>query len=1067
MRDLLKRYGWHEWLSHTNFSFLLGASHPHEYIERASNLDYESLAITDYDGVYGIARAYGERKKLANAKEIAQLPLHYGAELHLDADHHQSVVLQNTLTLIAQSHRGYYNLCKIISFMHRERKSNAFIPLPKLLEFPVEDLVAIQAMRGLIRRDTVSSRSLEARFAKLNDHFCGRVYLAISRHLSPAEDHWIQATWTLAKRMGLRILLSQDPFFHTRSRKNISDILSAIRHNKTVDSVSEQLFVNSERCLHPKPYLEQIYGSLPFCRQALVNANELAESINFDLDELRYQYPQEFVPSGYSSQSFLEKIVWEKAETLYAGDIPASCSKLLTKELDLIKLLNFADYFLTVWDIVCWARSQNILCQGRGSAANSAVCFVLGITALDPQHFNLLFERFISLERGDPPDIDVDFENARREEVIQYIYTRYGRDRAAMVCNVICFRSKGALRSVGKALGVAEPLLNKASKLLRRRHLRHSDINLLVDNIAQGQVISSHTLRLWAEVAKELRGFPRHLGIHSGGFMLTHRSINWLLPVEPASMPGRSVITWCKDDIEGLGFFKIDILALGMLTAIKKTLQLINQHYKKSLVLASIPAQDQRTYAMIQAAETVGTFQIESRAQMAFLPKHLPQSFYDLVVQVAIIRPGPIEGGMVQSYLKRRRGQQDWTMPHPKLEKILRRSYGVPIFQEQIMRIAIAVGGFSAGEADELRKKIGAFSISSNEANCWIERLKQGMRDNGISEAFITTISGHMRGFASYGFPESHAASFALIAYASAYLKCHYPDAFFAALLNSQPMGFYAPDTLIKTARHGGKHSKAIEVLPVCLWHSEWDSGLSPCSDSKRYAPFAIRLGLRMVNGLNRKNAQTFVSRRKLYGKQQAGRAPLATLLSWRALDNKDLSSLAAANALHLWGYQRRDAIWLAASAPYAPFFEGQDGAIAFRAETEWEAIQSDYNATNTSLGRHPSAIIREDVWPYPIPSCQITLGSELMKHRHGTTISAFGMILVRQAPPSAKGFMFITIEDASDQRPSLVIRPHIYRHFGDTIESQSFLCVTGYLEKDDAATNIMVTKIHRPTLNA
>ncbi|MBI2602595.1 MAG: error-prone DNA polymerase [Deltaproteobacteria bacterium] len=1052
-------YGWVEWLAHTNFSFLIGASHPHEMIKQASEYAYKGLGIADYDGVYGIARAYRERRQACEA-----LKLFYGSEIHLANDFQLPLLLQDTLVLFAQTHKGYFHLCRILNEAHRESKDKAFVTPETLLSLPVDDLVAFQPMRGLLRRHGPSP-AWEARLGKLREHFHGRFYFLMSRHLNPSEDCWIAPTLTLAKKLASPVLLSQDSFFHDRPRKRLHDFMHAIRHNRTIEHVSEHLFVNSERCLHPLSYLEKLFGSFPFYEKALRASCDLAETFAFDLDELRYVYPKEMLPPAYSAQAYLEKLVWEGAHRIYGAELPEKTKKILDHELALVKILAFPDYFLTVWDIVKWARAQGILCQGRGSAANSAVCFVLGITSLDPETSELLFERFISLERGDPPDIDVDFEHERREEVIQYIYERYGRDKASMVCNVICFKSRGAIRFVGKALGVPEKLLDEGARLLRRRGLRQGGSDKALGKLASLQkpteneaetLLNPHLLKLWGFLAEEIKGFPRHLGIHSGGFMLADKPLAWLVPTEPATMEGRTVIQWSKDDIEGLGFFKIDILALGMLTALRKSFALIREFYGHKIGLSQIPSDDLPTYRMIQNAETVGTFQIESRAQISFLPKHRPQHFYDLVVQVAIIRPGPIEGGMIHAYLNRRRGREAVVIPHPKLEAILGRTYGVPIFQEQVMRVAIAVGGFSPGEADELRKKIGAFTMKPDDVGPLLEKLQNGMRAHGIKEEFIASMCQHIQGFSSYGFPESHAASFALLAYASAYVKCHYPEAFLVAMLNSQPLGFYSIDTLIKTARHGDERG-GVGVRPVCLRRSDWDATLE--KDEKASRPFAVRLGLRLVRGLCEENVRNFLQKRT----HLATNCGLEELLKLRCFSRLDWTALAAADAFHSWGIARRAAIWLAEAAPFCHYLEDEEREPAFAQESEWENVQGDYRALGTSLGTHPAKILREQAWVYPVPREQIVLGQDLLKLRSGSFVTIFGMVLVRQAPPTASGMLFITLEDESSYRPNLVVRPHVYQSFAEVIESHSFLCVSGKLELVDNAYNIIVSRFHAP----
>ncbi|MBU2515087.1 error-prone DNA polymerase [bacterium] len=1069
---------WIEWICHTNFSFLLGASHPHELVSRAVQFGYRGLGICDYDGVYGIARAYRELKELKEFKEkdsALSLKLLYGAEIHLERDHDLPVYVQNTIILYARTHKGYFNLCRLLTYSHRDGKEKANIPLDYLLSAVVDDLVAIQPMRGLIRRkEGDNTQYLQNHFGQLKDHFGSNLYLAVSRHLSKAEDKWIQPTQKLANTLDLRTLVAQDVFFATARDKDISDLLHGIRHNKTLDEIPEQFFVNSKRCLHSFSSLQKIYSAIPGIKEMCNNSLELGETFNFDLNELTYHYPKEMIPEGFAPQQYLEHLVWESAHKQFGKSIPGKIVNLLQHELSLVNTLNFADYFLTVWDIVRWARSQDILCQGRGSAANSAICYILGITAINPDKFDLLFERFISVERGDPPDIDVDFENGRREEVIQYIYNRYGREKAAMICNVITFKSRGAMRFTGKALGVPTQVIDRASKLRGSFNFRGVSITDTIlgvreefESEAQAPVLSDHTWRLWADLSERILYFPKYLGIHSGGFMLAEKDIDWLVPQEPATMDGRTVIQWCKEDIEALGFFKIDILALGMLTAIRKCLELLKTHYDFPLTLDTIPQDDEETYAMIRRAETTGVFQIESTAQKSSLPSLQPMNFYDLVVQVAIIRPGPILAGVKHPYLRRRNGLEPVTYAHPKLEPILKRTYGTIIFQEQLMRVAMAIGNFTPGEANEIRKNIGSFS-SNGKIGKWVGKLTQGMVDNGISEEFIREVIQQIKGFSSYGFPESHAASFALLAYDSSYLKCHYPGAFFTALLSSQPMGFYQPDTLIKTARLCG-----VTILPVCVLQSEWDTILEPVRSEKTPPEYAMRLGFRLIAGISESGIKRMLERRNRSGKWRS----ISAFIDDTSLSRTDLTTLAAANAFRVFGVDRKTAIWLAEASPFpkeeflpgypepfTPVVKEEEEPVAFPIENEIEAVESDYRATGTSLGRHLTQLIREQAWVYQIPVEEIVTSNRLLENQPGRFIAVFGMIQVRQSPGTARKMLFVTLEDEYGTIP-IVIRPRIYAQYNHLIEGQAFLCVLGKLQVDNNAVSLLVSQVFSPLL--
>lgn len=1061
MACLAEQIGWREWLCHSNFSFLLGASHPAQLLDSCLAHKYRSLALCDLDGVYGIARLYRERKKRLLQGRGTPISLRYGAELHLAHDHQLPLVLQDTLVLIACTHAGYSSLCALLSRAHRHGKQHPLLPLADILTTAPTGLAAIQPMRGLLRQREHNPAQLDERCAALRDHFQGRFYLAVSRHRNPAEDYCIPPTLARAKRLGLPLLCCQDIFFHNREQKKVSDLLHALRHNCNLEQAAPQLFVNSMRHPLSLPRLEQLYAHLPGYRSALEAAAELDAQCAFDLDQLRYCYPREFIPEGHSAQSWLEQLTWEHAVRRYGSEPPQKVTDLLRHELALVEQLDFADYFLTVYDIVCWARSQEILCQGRGSAANSAICYVLGITAVDPGRFDLLFERFISVERGEPPDIDVDFEHERREEVIQYIYRRYGRTRAAMVCNVICFKTRGALRAVGKALGVGEELLQQVSRTLSSRALRGLAPPQILEEVRENsngdglrQDLPQYIWRYWGELATALRGFPRHLGIHSGGFIVSHQPLDQLCPREPATMPGRSVITWCKEDIEGLGFFKIDILALGGLTLIRKCLALLRRHYNRDLNLAGIPAADAATYRMIRRGDTVGTFQIESRAQIAFLPRHQPMNFYDLVVQLAIIRPGPIQGGMIHPYLRRRAGEEMVSFPDPRLEPILRRTYGVPIFQEQVMRIAIAVGGFSGGEADELRKSIGSFSLRG-DPEILITRLGKGLRANGIKEEFVADILNHIQGFASYGFPESHAASFALLAYATAYLKCHYPAAFFAALLNSQPMGFYGTDTLLRTARSCG-----VSLLPVSVRYSDWDHSLEQCGAAGAAPRWGIRLGLRLVAGLSQSAMERMLARRR----EQGAWPDMQAFLQANPISRTDATALAAADALACYGFGRRDALWLAEAVPWCRWLRESEDEVLLPQESPLEKVQLDFQATSTSLGLHPTLLIKRHAWEYPIPRRRLMTAQQVGDPgQNGNSVTVFGMVSCRQAPPTAKGVCFVTVWDESGSL-NLILYPGVYKRFRKLVDSQAFLCVSGKVQATKDIITIVVQKVYAPT---
>ncbi len=1061
--------GWNEWIAHTNFSFLTGASHPAEVVERAVALGYKGLAITDFDGAYGLARSFRALERLRKDGRDGGMRLFYGAELHLARDHELPVVWRDTIILIAQSHRGYFNLCRLLTEAHRGGKNGAHLPLMEILDekaFDLEDLVAIQPMRGRARRagwTPAAELELAARCAEVKRRFGPRFHLALSRHLHPSEDEGLQPTLRLARALDVPCLLSQDVFFHHPDRKSLSDLLHAIRCNRPVGEVTAQHFPNAERSLRDPAGLARLYADLgPVQKAAQAASAALSASIHFDLKELTYRYPQEMLPEGHTSQSYLEELSWASAKERFGGNVPEKIVTLLQHELTLVGQLGFADYFVTVWDIVRWARSQHILCQGRGSAANSAVCYVLGITAVDVSEHEMLFERFISVERGDPPDIDVDFEHERREEVIQYIYRRFGRDRAAMVANVITFESRGALRAVGKALGVAEVWLGATSQVLGLRELRQSEPD---DALGEAKKIAAQKgvaedpatvpWGLWGELAARLHGFPRHLGIHSGGFIVTDRALEWLAPREPATMENRTVVQWCKEDIEALDIFKIDILALGMLTAIRKCFTLVKDHYGKELTIAAIPVLDQPTYDMICRADTVGTFQVESRAQMSMLPRLKPRNLYELAIEVAIVRPGPIQGKMVHPFLRRRTGVEKIDYPDPRLEPILKRTMGVPIFQEQVMRIAMEVGGFSPGESNELRRHMGSFTMKGDLSGM-IGKLEQGMRKNGLGEEFIARLMEQIKGFSHYGFPESHAISFALLAYVSSYLKQHYPAAFFTALLNSQPMGFYTPHALLQTAQHLG-----LEVRPPCALRSRWETTLERRNGERAHA---IRVGLHLVSSLREESARLLVERRDRAG----GFGTLEELLRQGRLGRVDLTALAAADALKIFGVSRRAALWIAEAAAFTEFLEDADVAqpAELPPESPWERATADFKALGTTFGRHPTALLREQGWCYRPKTHTLTPAAKLTQVRSGRNVVVFGMVLVRQMPPEAKGVMFATLEDDTGLI-NLIFHPQVRQRFRALIDGLTFLCVEGRIQNQDGAYSILVQTVHAPSLSA
>jgi error-prone DNA polymerase len=786
--------------------------------------------------------------------------------------------------------------------------------------------------------------------------------------------------------------------------------------------------------------------------EALARTLEIVRRCTFSMDELRYQYPEERDDPSLTPQQTLEKLTWEGADRRYPEGVPDNVVASLKHELTLIAKLDYASYFLTVNAIVRFARSRDILCQGRGSAANSAVCYVLGITSIDPGRNDLLFERFISEERREPPDIDVDFEHERREIVMQWVFDTYGRDRAALCSTVIRYRTKGALRDVGKALGLPEDLISTLSGQVW---------GWSEEGISKGQVeqlnlnAADRRLRLTLDLARQLRGAPRHLSQHPGGFVLTHDRLDDLVPIEPAAMENRQVVEWDKDDIDALRFMKVDILALGMLTCMKKGLDLLAEHKGANLDLATIPPEDPRTYAMIRKADTLGTFQIESRAQMSMLPRLKPRTYYDLVVQVAIVRPGPIQGDMVHPYLRRREGLEPVHYPKPELEKVLGKTLGVPLFQEQAMQVAISCAGFTPGEADLLRKSMATFKHTGG-VSAFKAKLIDGMVANGYERDFAEATFRQLEGFGSYGFPESHAASFALIAYASAWLKCWHPDVFAAALLNSQPMGFYAPAQIVRDARDHG-----VEVRPVCVNASRWDCTLEPSDDEDR---FAVRLGFRMVKGLANLHAASIAGAR-------ADQPFLSVDDLWRraGVPQAALVQLAEADAFRpAFGLARREALWAirglrdeplplfaAATAREEEIVpEIAEPVVSLRPMTAGSEVVEDYVHTGLSLSSHPVSFLRENLSRHRIISC-----AEAMDARDGRWLEAAGIVLVRQRPGSAKGVLFVTLEDETGIA-NLVVWPKVFEANRRTLLSAGMLGVRGRIQREGAVVHLVAQRI-------
>jgi error-prone DNA polymerase len=998
----------------SNFSFLRGASHPEELVNTAIELGYAGLALTDECSVAGVVRAH--------SAAIGQpLRLVVGAEL--------DIVDGPTIVVLAPTRKAYAALCDLISHARM-----------------MADKGQYRAERRDVTRYLSESECLllwppgrepDLRIGKwLKDGFAERLWLAVEDLTDGRQQRLFDDVRHLSKKLNLRMVASGNVHMHRRARRKLQDTLTAIRLGRRLDRLGFDLHPNAERHLRSIERLEKIYP-----KELLNETLAILERMQFSLDELRYEYPRELVPVGRSPASHLRTLTEQGMRWRWPMGVPEKVVRLVEHELALIAELRYEPYFLTVHDIVRFARSRGILCQGRGSAANSAVCYCIGITEVDPACMELLVERFISKERNEPPDIDVDFEHERREEVIQYIYRKYSRRRAALAATVITYRPKSAIRDVGKALGLDEKRIDALAK-----SLQWWDGRLGVDpRITEaGFDPQDPRFRQLLALVNELLGFPRHLSQHVGGFVISEGPLSQLVPIENAAMPERTVIQWDKDDLEALGLLKVDILALGMLSAIRRSFELMTRLYGRPFSMADVPPDDQAVYDMICRADTIGVFQIESRAQMAMLPRLKPRCYYDLVIEVAIIRPGPIQGDMVHPYLRRRNKEEEVTYPSEAVRKVLERTLGVPIFQEQVMQLAIVAAGFTPGEADQLRRAMAAWR-RRGDLEHFRERLIRGMRERGYSVRFAEQIFNQIKGFGEYGFPESHAASFALLAYVSAWLKHHEPAVFFCALLNSQPMGFYAPAQLVRCAR---EHSVGIEAVDVTqsVWNStlEIEAGQGP----------RIRLGLRLVNGLSEAGA-----RRLVVARRQRRFSSVADMARRARLDARDLGALAAAGALRVFAANRYQARWkVAGIEPPVPLLERlemNEAVPLLKSPSEGENICADYRHLGFSLGAHPLALLRDRLRNLGICSAQ-----EVNDLAHGERVYTAGLVITRQRPASASGVTFVTIEDETGYI-NFIVWESVAKREQKPLLGAVLLGAEGYVQREEDVLHVIVQRLH------
>lgn len=1007
----------------SNFSFLRGASHPEELVEQAALYGYSAIAITDRHSFAGIVRAHAAAKK----RNIRLIPA-----CRLD------LLDGPPLLAYPTNIKAYSQLCNLLTTGNlRAEKGKCFLYKADVYAFAGDIKFVAIAPNELNKQFELDGKFLkDVREYKtvLKDD----LYLAATRFYNGNDAKLLQRLYRLSEQLQIPLVATNDVHYHNAARRELQDIVTCVREKCNIYNAGFRLHPNAERYLKPSAEMLRLFTQYP---NAILQTQEIETACRFSLDELKYEYPHEVTPEGCSPQEELTRLAWEGASKMYEGDVPEKIVNNIRYELAFMEQMQYAKYFLTVYDIVRYAREQGILCQGRGSAANSTVCYCLGITSVDPTKFDLLFERFVSSARNEPPDIDVDFEHERREEVMQYIYNKYGRDRAAIIATVTQQHQKGSIRDVGKAMGLSVDAINRLS----------ASIWEFTDEWFEGKRISDEGfnsadphLRKVLQLTREFMGFPRQLGQHTGGFVITEGRLSDLCPIINARMENRTNIEWNKDDIDALGFLKIDVLALGMLTCIRKGFDKIKEHYDKTYTLASVPQDKPEVYEMICRADTIGVFQIESRAQQSMLPRLKPKTFYDLVIEVAIVRPGPIQGDMVHPYLRRRNGEEEPDYPSKELEDVLKKTLGVPLFQEQAMKIAIIAAGFTPAEADELRRSMATFKAKGMVAH-FETKLIEGMKAKGYSEEYAMRIFRQLEGFGSYGFPESHAASFALLVYVSSWIKCFYPDVFACALLNSMPMGFYQPAQIIIDAQKHG-----VEVRPVDINYSQWDNTL----EEKSGEFFILRLGFRQVKGLRQEELHAWVQQRN---KTFTSIHEIRT----SGLSDSCLEKLADADAFRSVGLDRRAALWQVSTKdnPVA-LFAGQPSEttseqVALPVMTLSEHVIQDYAATSLSLKAHPVSFIR-----HKLDQLRITATGDLVKGKDGDLITVAGLVLVRQRPGTAGGICFMTIEDETGFA-NLVIFQSLFEKYRKEILQSKLIMVEGKLQIEGAVIHVIVKRCH------
>ena len=1007
----------------SNFSFLRGASHPEEMVMQAAELGYKEIAITDRNSFAGIVRAHAEAKK----NGIRIIP---GCYLHI-LDGYDVLVYPINVN-------GYSSICELLTAGNiRAEKGDCHLYKEDLYKY-LQDVKLIVVPPDSLNNRFEFEPELKPGLVEYKKEFKEDIYLA-AHHCYNGNDHkYLFRLSQLSDQLNIPLVATNDVYYHEPERRQLQDIVTCIREKTTIYNAGFLLHKNAERYLKDENEMKRLFRHYP---DAIHRTVEIATACRFSLDELKYEYPEEITTEGRTPQEELTMLAWEGAKQFFGEDIPVKTKKAINHELAFISQMNYAAYFLTVHDIVRFARSQGILCQGRGSAANSTVCYCLGITAVNPEKFDLLFERFLSAARNEPPDIDVDFEHERREEVIQYIYNKYGRDRAAIVATVTQQHGRGAIRDVAKAMGLSIDTINNLSSTINRMSEDLDDESLKEIGLDPEDKHMSKCL----ELTNQFVGFPRQLGQHTGGFVICRNKLFKLCPILNARMVDRTCIEWNKDDIDVLGFLKIDVLALGMLTCIRKAFELIKTHYQVDLTLANIPQDDPAVYEMICHADTIGVFQIESRAQQTMLPRLKPRNFYDLVIEVAIVRPGPIQGDMVHPYLRRRNGEEAVEYPSKELEDILGRTLGVPLFQEQAMKIAIVAAGFTPAEADELRRSMATFKAKGKVTKLK-EKLIKGMTDNGYTHEYALRVFKQLEGFGSYGFPESHAASFALLVYISSWLKWYYPDAFCAALLNSMPMGFYQPAQIVIDAqRHG------VEVRPVDVNYSQWDNLM----EEKSGKFCALRLGFRQVKGLREDDIKILLSARNnffsnMYAVVDSG------------ISESALEKLADADAFQSLGINRREAVWqLSVKDKPIALFSGKpednpaEENIQLPLMPPAEQVLHDYAAVSLSLKAHPVSFLRTK-----LDMLYVVKSDKLKTHKNGDHIKVAGLVLVRQRPETAKGVWFMTLEDETGLS-NLVIFQNVAEKCKKEILQAKVLMAEGELQIEGEVIHVIVKRCY------